>query len=294
MPSNIYETITDRIIAQLESGIIPWRKEWKSSGSTGLPRNIVSGKNYRGINLLTLMMSDFADSRWMTYKQAQAQGANVRKGEHGTPIVFWKFQTIKDAKGDDRDIAWARSYTVFNAEQIDGLQPVLPLASTFRPIDTAQQLADAYMQSPSHPTLTHTGDRAFYRPLTDAVVMPQRHAFTSAQGYYATLFHEFAHSTGHSSRLNRELGMVSAFGSADYSDEELCAEFAAAFLTAEAGIANDQTLTNSTAYIQGWLHRLRNDKAIAVRAAQRAQKAADFILQRSATVAAALEMEQAA
>ena len=277
-----YDAITDRIIASLEAGVIPWRKEWRTTGSSRMPHNLSTGKPYRGVNLLTLMCSDFASSAWLTYIQAREMGAQVRKGSKGTPIVFWSCRKGKDEKtGEEKALPFLKQYTVFNIEQIDGLQPEIPFdAPAFNPIESAESVVSAFMASASHPSLGHGGSKAYYSPLTDHVQLPQRHDFTTPEGYYATAFHEFAHATGHSSRLARKVGAIAAFGDEDYSDEELVAEFSAAFLAAESGIANDQVLTNSTAYIQGWLRKLRNDKAIAVFAAQRAQKAADFILGR--------------
>lgn len=280
---NAYETITARIIASLEAGVVPWRKEWKASASgTAFPHNHLTGKSYRGINVVSLLCSPYQSSAWLTYKQAEELGAHVRKGEHGSPVVFWKFDREKDAvtgKIESR-APMMRTYTVFNLEQIEGIQPALPFeAPTFDPIASAQEIADAYLAGASHPTLAHGGDRAFYRPSADHVQMPAPGTFTTPEAYYCTLFHEFGHSTGHDSRLKRKID--NHFGTVDYSDEELVAEFSAAFLSAEARISSDQLLDNSAAYIAGWLSKLRNDNRIAVTAAQRAQKAADFILGRS-------------
>jgi len=292
-----YEIITNRIINALESGVIPWHKEWKVSGNYGrLPFNYITRKRYRGINSIMLMLSGYDCNAWMTYKQAQSIGANVRKGEHGTLIVYWHFNKRAENGGDTvpipsadggeeskgRASAWAKCYTVFNVEQIDGLPKDLPFeAIQFNPIDSAENVVNGYMSSVSHPSINHGGDRAYYRLMTDHVQMPLRESFSSAESYYCTLFHEFSHSTGAKHRLNRaDILDDNSFGSDSYSNEELCAEFSAAFLSAECGISNDQLLTNSTAYIQGWLKKLKNDKKIAIYAAQRAQRAADYILQR--------------
>lgn len=290
---NAYETITARIIASLESGVVPWRKEWKASAAgTAFPHNKLTGKSYRGINVLSLLCSPYQSSAWLTYKQAQELGAQVRKGEKGSPVVFWKFDR-KGAKDDggeavvvddrkDRSAPFMRTYTVFNVEQVDGLQDALPFeAPEFNAIESAQSIVDAYLAGASHPTLAHGGDRACYSPARDHVQMPNAGCFTTAEAYYCTLFHEFAHSTGHDSRLKRKID--NHFGTADYSDEELVAEFSAAFLSAESHISSDELLDNSAAYIHGWLDKLRNDSKIAIYAAQRAQKAADFILGRFAS-----------
>lgn len=282
---NTYETITNRIIESLERGVVPWRKQWKARASgSPFPHNFATGKTYRGINFFSLLCSPYSSAEWMTYKQAEAMGAQVRKGEHGSPVVFWKFERGKVVKnprtGEERESGpMLRQYTVFNVEQIDGLQPELPLdAPAFDPVASAQAIADAYMASDSHPSLAHGGDSAFYLPTRDHVQVPHPGAFTSPAAYYATLFHEFAHSTGHVKRLDRKL--AGGFGSRDYSDEELVAEFTASFLSAEARVSNDQLLDNSAAYIGGWLEKFKGDARVAVHAAQRAQKAADYILGR--------------
>ena len=287
MPS-VYETITDRIISTLESGRIPWRKEWRTSGkAAGLPYNLASNKPYRGANVFSLLCSGYGQNGWATYKQAQSLGYQVRKGEKASPVMFWKFpdkatKAVAALKGKDA-APLARLYFVFNVEQLDGVPQELPFAvETFDPIVECEAVTDAFMGSASHPSLGHGGDKAYFSPSMDHVQMPARESFKSAGGYYATLFHEFAHSTGIKSRCNRaELQAIKTFGDEDYSKEELTAEFAAAFLCAETGCSNDERVTNSIAYIQNWISVLKHDKTMAVQAAQRAQKAADFILLRS-------------
>jgi antirestriction protein ArdC len=291
---NSYETITNRIIAQLESGVIPWRKDWASDGSNGLPKNKLTGKHYRGINVLSLLCSGYSGSEWLTYKQAQEMGGNVRKGETGTPIVFWSKWTRKGetpSESQDGDAGetgttgprgFLKQYYVFNLSQVDGLTSELPFdRPEFEPIDAAESIASRYL-SATGPSLAHGGPRAFYRPSDDGVRMPDRSAFQSAHGYYSTLFHELAHSTGHASRLDRKDGMENiTFGSKKYAAEELLAEFGASFLCGEAGITNDRLIENQAAYISNWLDVLKGDNKVAIFAAQRAQKAADYILQRS-------------
>jgi antirestriction protein ArdC len=289
--SSVYEQITERIIASLESGIIPWRKEWRTSGkSTGLPFNLVSGKPYRGINVVSLLCSGYSSNGWCTYKQAQSLGYQVRKGEKASLVLFWKFPDKKgvNPSADVKTYApFARPYSVFNVEQLDGVPEELPFeGEAFNPIDECEAVVSAFMASGSHPTLAHGGDRAFFSPSRDHVQMPSRESFNSPGGYYATLFHEFAHSTGIHTRLDRaELQASTGFGSEEYSREELVAEFASAFLCAETGCSNEERVVNSVAYIQGWLRSLKNDKTLAVQAAQRAQKASEFIMLRAAHAA---------
>lgn len=278
--TNVYEQVTDRIIAQLEGGIIPWRKEWKSTGHSSIPTNYATGKAYRGINVLLLMAAAFdGDARFLTYKQAQAIGAQVRKGEKGTPIVFWSTFEGKESDDDEkRRIPFMRTYTVFHISQCDGIPQELPFdAPPFEPIPAAQQLVDAYLDR-EHLELRHGGDRAFYSVTLDYVQMPARESFHTPDGYYSNLFHECAHSTGHKSRLARDSDHK--FGSELYSKEELCAELAAAYLCAETGISNALIEANHAAYIQSWLRALKNDKTMLIAAAQRAQRAADRIADR--------------
>jgi antirestriction protein ArdC len=291
---NVYESITNKIVASLEAGVIPWRKEWAVLGGA-MPYNYSTEKPYRGINTLTLLMSGYASAQWLTYKQAKEIGAQVRKGEHGQTIVFWSFTKRENkSTGEEYESAFAKQYTVFNVEQIDGLPVSLPFdLPPFNPIDEAEAIVDGYMQSESHPTLAHGGGEAYYKPSTDHVQVPHRETFTSPGAYYATLFHELAHSTSIPSRLNRRAEKPHAFGDENYSKEELTAEFTSAFLCAESGITNDERLANSAAYIQCWIRALKNDKTLAIAAAQRAQKAADYILQRKAA-AAAIDAEVAA
>jgi antirestriction protein ArdC len=247
---NVYEQVTDRIIAQLELGNIPWRKEWKVSGHSSIPSNYTTQKPYRGINILLLLSCAFdGDARFLTYKQAQGIGAQVRKGEKGIPIVFW---------------------STFPVE--------LPFdAPIFEPIPAAQAIADGYLTR-ENLSLRHGGDQAFYSHF-DFIQMPPRESFSVPDAYYSTLFHEMAHSTGAPHRLAREKGK--AFGDDAYSKEELCAEFTAAYLCAETGISNALVETNHAAYIQSWLKALKNDKKMLIGAAQRAQRAADRIANRT-------------
>lgn len=293
MSTKVYDIITDRIIAALEKGVIPWRKEWDTAASDRMPVNAHSGKPYRGINVLTLWCEQaekgYASNQWVTFKQALDLGGNVRKGEKATPIVFWKFDRKADkTTGEIEQFCWARYYSVFNVAQCDGLTTDAPVVAAdrpvFSPIESAEMVAARYLECANAPRLRHGGPRAFYTPTLDYVQMPDRETFRSPEGYYSTLFHELAHSTGHASRLDRfkDGALCSPFGSEDYSKEELTAEMSAAFLCAESGIANDATLNNTVAYIQSWLKALKNDRQMVITAAQRAQRAADYILDRKA------------
>jgi antirestriction protein ArdC len=184
---------------------------------------------------------------------------------------------------------------VFNVEQIEGLPQSLPFdVIPFDPIESAQRIQDTYLSAAGAPSFRHGGDSAFYSPSDDRIVLPHPQAFAKREGYYATFFHEAGHSTGHASRLDRKDGMHNIFGSHLYSKEELIAEFTSAFLCAECGISNEYTEHQSVAYLQSWIRVFKDDKTIAVSAAQRAQKACDLILGRGAAAAAESEVEAVA
>lgn len=296
MSAKVYEIVTDRIIAALEKGIVPWHQQWDAAGSNRMPVNAHSGKPYRGINVLTLWCEQadkgYASHQWVTFKQALELGGAVRKGEKATPVVFWKFDKKTDkATGEIDAYCFAKYYSVFNVAQCDGLAIAAPTptpdAPVFTPLESAEMVAARYLECANAPRLRHGGARAFYTVTLDYVQMPDRETFRSSEGYYSTLFHELVHSTRHASRLDRRseneaANVAREFGSEDYSKEELTAELGAAFLCAESEIANDATLNNSVAYIQSWLKALKNDRQMVITAAQRAQRAADYILDRKA------------
>ena len=273
--ASVYEIVTDRIISQLEAGVIPWRRPWVA----GEPMNFVSKKAYRGINAIVLGMSDFASPYWVTFKQAKDLGGSVRKGQKGSPVMFWKFPKRADveaakAKGEKVPAPIVRYYTVFNVAQCDSLE--VP-AATVRADNERIAAAEAIVASmPNRPALT-TDTAAWYRPATDTVGMPALASFESTERFYSTLFHELVHATGNASRIGREgVTNATAFGSEPYAQEELVAELGAAMLSAVAGIEN-ATVDQSAAYVAGWLKALKNDRRMIVYAAQQAQRAADFI-----------------
>ena len=282
MPLDIYQTVTDRILEMLDKGTVPWRQPIRNAGG-GWPRNIESGRPYRGINVFLLSMTawvqGYTSSYWTTFRQVDKAGGHVRKGEKSTMVVFWKKLEVKDEKtGEPKQIPVLRYYNVFNAEQCDDLKaPDVPSepVEPFDPIEEAESIVTDY---PDRPMLEFKGKQACYLPKDDLVRMPKPEQFLCREFFYATMFHELAHSTGHSTRLNRQLdARLPAFGSPDYSREELIAEMGSAFLCATAGIS-PQTIEQSAAYIAGWRKRLAADPKVVVMAAGAGQRAADWIL----------------
>lgn len=289
---NVYEIITDRILKEMESGTLPWVKGWKSALGEE-PANLKSKATYRGLNRFLLSQGSYARPYYVTYNQATELGGTVKKGEHGMPVIFWKKGTYT-AKHDDGTESEEKSfllryYTVFNIEQCEGLDKYLPEVKKqpTNEIPSHEKADQIVLHYPNAPKLQHrAGDRAFYRPSEDLVVMPEKTQFKSQAGYYSTLFHELTHSTGHESRLKRPTLLDAlGFGDTNYSKEELVAEMGAAFLCGEAGIENEAALKNSAAYIDGWRRTLKQDSKIVVHAAAQAQKAADYILDRKYTEA---------
>jgi antirestriction protein ArdC len=271
---SVYEVITDRIISMLEKGTVPWQKPWKVA--TGLPRNLISKKPYRGINTLLLHSMSYESPFWLTFHQAQQLGGMVRKGERACPVVFGKRVKEQDEKtGEENAYTVLRLYNVFNLSQVDGLKNTPDTVETPATVNTTAADIVALMQQ--RPEIKYGMAKAYYSPSVDIVAMPDRTRFDSEAHFYSTIYHELTHATGAKSRLNRPTLTESAgFGSNPYCKEELIAEMGAAFLCGHAGIEN--TIQNSAAYLQNWLEQLQNDKTLIVQAAAQAQKAADFIL----------------
>lgn len=276
MNNQAYDRITERIVTLLEQGTVPWHKPWKAK--SGWPRNYVSQKQYRGINVFLLHAMSYESPCWLTFRQASQLGGSVRKGEKACPVVFWKQRKIEDKEsGKEKNIPLLRVYHVFNAAQCDGLKDTPPVTGEVVTVRPAEIVA----AMPQPPAIKHGMTRAFYSPHEDSVGMPVRERFDTEEGYYATLFHELVHSTGHEKRLKRTaLAENNGFGSDPYCKEELIAEMGAAYLCGQAEIS-ERTIDSSAAYLKGWLERLRQDKMLIVQAAAQAQKASDFILGKS-------------
>lgn len=272
---DVYEVVTDRIVAALEDGVVAWRKPWAAAG---VPVSVATGKAYRGVNHLILSLvadlEGYESNLWGTYKAFQAQGGQVQKGQKSTPVVLWKPMTRQTEEGKEETWMLMRFYNVFNIAQTDLEVPAKYV--TVRepmPIDTSVTGALHY---PGGPTVLHREqDRAFYTPTTDTITLPMVGQFRSPEAYAATAFHEAVHSTGHESRLAR-IEPNSPFGCAGYAAEELVAEIGAAMLAAHLGAKVEYE--QSAAYIASWLRVLKDDRKMIVHAAQKAQKAVDHIL----------------
>ena len=277
--TDIYQTVTDNIIAALEVGVKPWSCPWQRvPGMSGLPCNFATGISYSGMNIMLLWCSaskqGFGDSRWMTYKQAQAVGGQVRKGEHGTTAIFYTTLEKENEYGGIDQIPMLKTFTVFNVQQIDGLplttETVSPEA-TFDPLPKAENLFQK-----SGANIIEKGQNAFFRPSTVEVWLPERYLFSDAANFYATGLHELVHWSGGKSRLNREI--KGKFGSEDYAYEELIAELGSAFLMADLGILGE---VQHESYIASWLKALKNDKRYIFKAASAASKAHRYLMDKA-------------
>ena len=280
-----YQLITDTIIGLIETHGANWTKPWSGNGGSGTrPISVSTGKPYKGCNPLLLWAAGFNDHRWGTYKAWQEKGCQVRAGEKGTKINFFKALDIKDKdSGEDVTVPFLRVTSVFNAEQVEGAEPLpAPEApETVAEADERVEAAIAFAKATGADIrITDGSDSAFYKPTADYIVVPAISDFigtstSSAQEAFAgTLLHELGHWTGHRSRLNRPL--LNNFGSEDYAKEELVAELAATFLCSDLGISAEPRPDHAQ-YLASWLKALKNDKRLIVRASSQAHKAVDFV-----------------
>ena len=307
-PRNIYKEVSDRIVAAMEKGVVPWHQPWSNTSRSRYVRgmqdvspfhNAKTGSPYRGLNIWLLSLASigrWSDTRFCTYKQATDMGGTVRKGEKGTMVILWKpmHTTVKDNNNQDVSRSWMmlRSFTVFNVEQCDNLKIPTRRTKTVEAIDeddgtedvtitgfdTAQGILDAYVER-ENIKINHGSNHACFYPGLDIIELPSPKQFKESAEYFSTAFHEITHSTLMPDRCDRkgefEAG-VHKFGSYNYGQEELVAEFGSAFLCSVAGI--DSTVENSAAYLSGWLKAIKEDEKLLISAAGRAQKATDYIL----------------
>lgn len=274
---NIYEEITNRIIEQLESGVIPWQKPWR--GVANGAYNRVSKKPYSLLNQMLLKH----DGEYATYKQWSDLGGKVKKGEKSEIVVFWKIlnvEEVKDGKVEKKSIPLLKYINVFHVSQVDGVEPKTIKLIEHNPIEEAEKIKINYADRENITIKELVTDRAFYSPSKDFIQVPCKKQYKDIMEFYSTLFHEMIHSTGHRDRLGRLDCSVqfASFGSEDYSKEELIAEIGSAFLMNHIGIETIKTFNNSAAYIQSWLKVLKNDNRFIVSASSKAEKAMKYIL----------------
>ncbi|MEY9154917.1 antirestriction protein ArdC [Bradyrhizobium japonicum] len=286
MKANVYERITSRIVAELEQGVRPWLKPWNAEHAAGrITRPLrLNGQPYQGINVLMLwseaVAKGFAAPIWMTFKQTAELGAHVRKGEHGSLVVYADriHRTERDETTGaeaEREIPFLKGYTVFNVEQIEGL-PAHFYAAAAQRLDPVQRIerADTFFAE-TGATIRHGGSTAYYSASDDRVQMPPFESFRDAESYYATLAHEVTHWTKHDGRLARDFGRK-RWGDEGYAMEELVAELGAAFLSADLDLTPEPREDHAS-YIASWLKVLENDRRAIFTAASHAQRAADYL-----------------
>jgi antirestriction protein ArdC len=293
--ADVYERVTSQIVNAIESGVSNWRMPWHTSGKFSFsPINVTSKKPYRGVNTLCLWTAAQAKGydrgEWGTYNQWQERGAQVRRGEKATTVVFWKFANNSAETQEDNEehtgtgsrLLFTRGYSVFNCAQVDGYAPKSDVGT---PIEQRIEGAEVFFGQ-INARVAHQGNRAFYSPAEDSITLPPFSAFFTPVDYYSTRAHETGHWTSKSDRCNRELGK--RFGDNAYSVEELVAELTAAFTLAHLGLSSEPRPDHAQ-YIGSWLKVLKADKRAIFTAASKAQQAADFLIRiadRSAEVAA--------
>lgn len=280
MSKSVYEMVTERIIDQLEQGVIPWQKPWTGVRSGAFNR--ISKKPYSLLNQMLL----HHDGEYATFKQWSDLGGHVRKGEKSEIVCFWKIQPVEEKQEDGtkivRQIPLLRYYNVFHISQVDGVEP-LPKdeLNDIEPIEKAENVLLDYWTKEDITVEHKAGNDAYYSPKRDLIHLPLFEQFTDANEYYSTAFHESVHSTMKESRCNRaedRKGKLVAYGSDEYSKEELIAEIGSASLMNIIGIETTKSFKNSSAYIQGWLSKLQSDVKFIVSASSKAEKAVKYIL----------------
>src|ERR1022692_131828 len=284
---DVYATVTAQIINAIEQGVDSWKMPWHTSGRFAFsPINVTSKKPYRGINTVCLWASaeskGYESGEWGTYKQWQERGAQVRKGEKSTTVVFWKFANDSTETQDDgaehtassSRLIFTRGYAVFNSAQVDGYEPKV---EQDMPLPERIERAEAFFQGIGA-TVRHGGNRAYYASDSDHIQMPPFQAFGENVPYYSTLAHEHTHWTAKAHRCDRQLGK--RFGDSAYAAEELIAELGAAFTCAHLGLSTEPREDHAQ-YINSWLQVLKADKRAIFTAASKAQAAADFMIQRA-------------
>jgi antirestriction protein ArdC len=294
-PRDVYARVTAQIIEAIEQGVGNWRMPWHTSGRFAFsPINVASKKPYRGINTVCLWAAaqakGYESGQWGTYQQWQDKGAQVRKGEKASLVVFWKFandsgesQSDGDTTASSSRLLFTKGYSVFNSSQVDGYTPT---ADREMPIPERIEQADAFFRSIGA-DLRHGGNQAFYSPASDHIQMPPFEAFRDGISYYSTLAHEHTHWTATAGRCDRQLGK--RFADTAYAVEELIAELGAAFTCAHLGLSTEPREDHAQ-YLQSWLRVLKADKRAIFTAASKAQQATDWLTQRVDLPVCAMEV----
>ena len=276
---NVYQIVTGRIIKELEKGLIPWRKPWIDIRLQSGAYNRVSKKPYSLMNQMLLGL----EGEYATYKQWNALGGTLKENARSEIVVFWKMQVIQEEKEngeiEEKQIPFLRYYRVFHISQIDGIEPLpKPEIPQVEGIKAGDQLIEEYASREKIQIKETISNEAFYNPRKDMIVIPQKGQFQEINEFYSTIFHEMVHSTGHSTRLNRDTMGKASFGTNLYSREELVAETGSAMLMNIVGIETPGTFNNSAAYIQSWITHLQQDEKLIVTASAKAEKAVRYIL----------------
>lgn len=278
MKKSVYEMITERIIEQLENGVIPWQKPW--SGTHSGAYNGISNKPYSLLNQMILKHG----GEYATFKQWSDLGGKIRKGEKSEVVTFWKIQPYEEENENGekviKQIPLLRYYNVFHISQVDGVEPKEQLKiSNLEPIEEAEKIKTDYMNREHLKIFEKVTNDAFYLPIQDYIQVPCKEQYQDIEEFYSTLFHEMIHSTGHKSRLNRpDMQGIVRHGSEKYSKEELTAELGSAMIINILGIETEKSFKNSSGYIQDWLQVLKNDNKFIVSASSREEKAVKYIL----------------
>jgi antirestriction protein ArdC len=288
---DMYQIVTNRIIEQLEKGVMPWQKTWNGYG---LAKNYVTGKAYKGINMLMMnFLTRHEKPYFLTFKQAQDLGGKVKKGAKAYEVIYFNVSfkdgenntvttetafNLKQAEEKVKVLKFLKYYSVFNIDDVEGIDFQFNdiILNENEKLDVCEDILNNYPNAPEY--VFENSNRAFYSPFQDIVNMPRIEFHTSAEFYYTTFFHELTHSTGHKKRLNREgVAEMDGFGSMRYAKEELIAELGAAFLCATAQIQKQEIIENNAAYLASWLKVLKEDKHFIFDVAAEAQKAVDYI-----------------
>ena len=274
--TDVYTIVTNKIIEHLEKGVVPWHKTWTEAG---LPKNLVTGKHYRGVNVWLLSALNYQQNYFLTFNQAKDLGGAIKKGEKSHLVVFWKwFERENPETNEMEKVPMLRYFNVFNVSQCEGIPKVKIPKQEIRNNNPIKECEKIINEMPKLPRIEHKEQRAYYNRISDHINMPRMETFDKSEDYYGALLHELVHATGHNERLNRkELLESTGMRSENYAKEELTAEMGASYLKSYAGIPIEQ-LENNASYIQHWLEHLKNDKKFIVYASSQAQKATDYIL----------------